>query len=225
MATHYTTLGVAPDAPASEIRRAYHAEARRWHPDRFADGRSGGADAATAENRMREVNEAWHVLGDTRRRAAYDRELSSAGRRADSATTIRVENGVPRVDPRLLDPEFVAARRRHFHAESEESKHSGMVRVITVVGFFGLLLGIVVFTAYAAGSRSTSPSTTVPGPDIGVEAGACVRQMSDGQLLSVPCSGTSDGRVIGARELDGTCPAFTVRELLLPNELVVCLGS
>jgi hypothetical protein len=102
-----------------------------------------------------------------------------------------------------------------------------VVRVITVLGFFGLLIGIFVFTAYANGSSGTAPSTTFPAPDlgIGIDAGACVRQMSDGSLQERSCDDLNDGRVVGARELDGSCPALTVRELLLPNELVVCLGN
>lgn len=78
--THYEVLGVAPDAPAGEVRRAYLREARRHHPDRHA----GAAPSATAgrdaaERRMRELNEAWSVLRDPDRRAAYDRSLRSGG--------------------------------------------------------------------------------------------------------------------------------------------------
>lgn len=221
MPTHYTTIGVAPGATAADIRRAYHDRARQWHPDRFSERKD--REASQAEDQMRRINEAWSVLGDPARRRAYDRELAAA---ANGATTVggavRADDGVTRIDPRLLDPEFLAARRRAQHDEIEV-RHSGVIRVITVLGFFGLLLGIFVFTAYANGSRATAPTTTLPGPDIGVDAGACVRQMSDGSLLEVPCSGSRDGQVVGARELDGSCPAGTVREVLV-REIVVCLG-
>lgn len=63
MVNPYEVLGVALTASDTEIRRAYVALARRFHPDTNPDG----------EERMRSVNEAWAVLGDKQRRAAYDR--------------------------------------------------------------------------------------------------------------------------------------------------------
>ncbi len=225
MATHYKTLGVRTDASPDDVRRAYLQEARQWHPDRFAG--KGALEAKQAEDRMRKLNEAWAVLGDSASRRRYDRELASL---ADGATTVgqavRTDGGVPRIDPRLLDPEFLAARRRMMEGDTD-SRNAGILRVITVVGFFGLLIGIFVFTAYARGSSGTAPVTTFPAPDlgIGIDAGSCVRQMSDGSLQQRSFDELNDGRVIGAREADGSCPALTQRELLLPNELVVCLAE
>lgn len=65
--TYYEVLGVAESAGSGELRAAYRAAARTAHPD-------SGGDA----ERMRQLNEAWHVLGDAERRAGYDRELRSA---------------------------------------------------------------------------------------------------------------------------------------------------
>jgi curved DNA-binding protein CbpA len=64
--THYERLGVARSASATEIRTAYRALARRTHPD----VNESGVDASMAA-----VNEAWRVLGDPDRRAAYDASL------------------------------------------------------------------------------------------------------------------------------------------------------
>ena len=61
---YYQTLGVARDAPAEDIRKAYRRLARKYHPD---VSREPDADA-----RMKEVNEAWAVLQDPEKRAAYD---------------------------------------------------------------------------------------------------------------------------------------------------------
>ena len=63
---YYAALGVAKDAAAEEIKRAYRKLARRHHPD------VNPGDPA-AEERFKEVAEAYHVLGDKERRAAYDR--------------------------------------------------------------------------------------------------------------------------------------------------------
>ncbi|GIT46418.1 MAG: hypothetical protein Ct9H300mP12_10030 [Acidimicrobiales bacterium] len=66
---HYRTLGVPASASPDELRDAYRGLARRLHPDRVADP----AARRSAADRMAKVNEAWRVLGDPGRRAAYDR--------------------------------------------------------------------------------------------------------------------------------------------------------
>jgi curved DNA-binding protein CbpA len=64
----YELLGVRPDASAAEITRAYHRRARALHPD----ARPGQAGQAA---RFRELREAYRVLHDPARRAAYDQAL------------------------------------------------------------------------------------------------------------------------------------------------------
>lgn len=68
--TLYDVLGVAPDASAEALRTAHREQVRRLHPD-VASG-----DAAA----MRALNEAWAVLSDPDRRAAYDRALAALER-------------------------------------------------------------------------------------------------------------------------------------------------
>ncbi len=62
----YETLGVSRDADAATIKRAYRKLAMQYHPDR----NPGDADA---EQRFKEINEAYDVLKDDQKRAAYDR--------------------------------------------------------------------------------------------------------------------------------------------------------
>jgi curved DNA-binding protein len=62
---YYRTLGVAREATADEIKKAFRKLARKYHPDVSKE--------ADAERRMKEVNEAYTVLSDPERRAAYDR--------------------------------------------------------------------------------------------------------------------------------------------------------
>ena len=73
MTDPYVVLGVEPTASDTEIRRAYVALARRFHPDANPGG----------EDRMREINEAWAVLGDRERRRDHDRRAAN-GTTADA---------------------------------------------------------------------------------------------------------------------------------------------
>ncbi|NDU91707.1 MAG: DnaJ domain-containing protein, partial [Ferrovum sp.] len=61
---YYDTLGVARDASAEDIKKAFRKLARKYHPDVSKE--------ADAEARMKEINEAHAVLSDTEKRAAYD---------------------------------------------------------------------------------------------------------------------------------------------------------
>lgn len=70
---HYEVLGMPTTASAAELRRAYLDLARRFHPDFHAN--DGPRSFADAEDRMREINLAWEVLGDRRNRIAYDRRI------------------------------------------------------------------------------------------------------------------------------------------------------
>lgn len=75
---HYQVLGVAPTAPAAEIKRAYRQLVVRYHPDKH------GGDARY-EDQFKAVAVAYRVLGDPGRRATYDFQLAQAARRAEEA--------------------------------------------------------------------------------------------------------------------------------------------
>jgi curved DNA-binding protein CbpA len=65
----YATLGVGRAASAAEIRAAYRALVARYHPDKHA----GNPLEGLAAEKMADVNRAYEILSDARRRAAYDR--------------------------------------------------------------------------------------------------------------------------------------------------------
>lgn len=73
VATHYDLLGVAPEASADEIRRAYRRLARQVHPD--AQPRAEPAAVIAAQRRMAALAAAYAVLADPDRRLAYDRSI------------------------------------------------------------------------------------------------------------------------------------------------------
>ena len=222
--THYAVLGVTSTADHAEVRRAYYNAARRWHPDQFAG--SSTAESARAEVEMRRVNEAWEVLGVAERRKAYDRQLQGLSTtRRSSSNGYTNDDGVIRIDPRLLDPEVLHARR-HAQADEISNRSSAILRVAPVLGLLGLLAAIFIFTAYARSGRGSATTTTFPGPGLGagIEAGTCVSVIGGPSLLARPCDANADGRVIGARQPDGDCPLGTNREVELTNGAIACLG-
>lgn len=64
---YYKVLGVSRKAEDKEIKRAYRQLALKYHPDKNPD----------SEERFKEINEAYEVLGDSEKRAKYDRLGSS----------------------------------------------------------------------------------------------------------------------------------------------------
>jgi len=62
---YYETLGVARNASEAEIKKAYRRLAMKHHPDRNPTDK-------TAEPRFKEAKEAYEVLSDAQKRAAYD---------------------------------------------------------------------------------------------------------------------------------------------------------
>lgn len=73
----YAVLGVKPDASAEQIKKAFRALARKYHPDVSKE-----ADAAA---KMAAVNEAYNILSDKERRAEYDAVRAAASRRRSRA--------------------------------------------------------------------------------------------------------------------------------------------
>ena len=63
---YYQVLGVSRDADEKEIKKAYRQLARKFHPD-------ANTGEPNAEDRFKEINEAYEVLKDPEKRAKYDR--------------------------------------------------------------------------------------------------------------------------------------------------------
>ena len=149
---YYAVLGVAPDADADEIARAYRALAKQLHPD------SGVGD----DERFKEVAAAYAVLGDPRIRVHYDRVRREALAPPLAATGI-ASGRAPGAPPAFRGP----TRRSH-----------GFTRgwaVASVVGgivttLLGLAVGVATWRlhvrdAQARGATIPVLATRTGGPD------------------------------------------------------------
>jgi len=65
---YYSILGVPRDASREDIKKAYRKLVREWHPDAYK-----GGDKKEAEERFKEIQEAYHVLSDPEKRAMFDK--------------------------------------------------------------------------------------------------------------------------------------------------------
>jgi molecular chaperone DnaJ len=77
MADYYATLGVDKTATEDELKKAYRRLAMQYHPDK-------NAGAKEAEEKFKDITEAYDVLRDPQKRAAYDR-YGEAGLRGGSS--------------------------------------------------------------------------------------------------------------------------------------------
>ena len=66
---YYETLGISKNASQDDVKKAFHKMAHKYHPDK-----KGGDEA-----KFKEINEAYHVLSDNKRRAEYDAYGSTFG--------------------------------------------------------------------------------------------------------------------------------------------------
>ena len=62
---YYEILGVDKKASADEIKKAYRKMAKKYHPDAHPGDKA-------AEDKFKEANEAYEVLGDSEKRKKYD---------------------------------------------------------------------------------------------------------------------------------------------------------
>jgi molecular chaperone DnaJ len=219
---YYDILGVTRDASDEDIKRAFRRAAQKHHPD--VDTSDG------AEQRFKELNEAYRVLSDRQRRSAYDM-FGHAG--VDGASAGGFEGGFgggfgPFGD--IFDAFFggspAGTRQRRRVVAGADLRYDltiefseavfGTTRKIS----FPTLVGCTVCDG-TGGEPGTEPETcpecngtgerrrvsqTILGQMVNITA--CPRCRGEGKIIATPCHNCQgDGRVREQRTLQVTVPA------------------
>ncbi len=98
--THYDVLVVARDATLEDIRKAYRALARQWHPDLFNHLPEDAPERREANLRFPRISHAYNTLSDSEQRMRYDASLPTSRTMFYTAPTPPSRpSRMPRPDP------------------------------------------------------------------------------------------------------------------------------
>ncbi|HZO10445.1 MAG TPA: J domain-containing protein [Myxococcota bacterium] len=115
---YYGLLHVAPGASVADVKRAYFASSRCFHPDA---NRHLPDDLQVAIARIaKRVTEAYSVLRDPRRRAAYDRRLATGG-----STRLQLAEAEAEADRSELQQRGQTPQGRQYFARAEADLQRG----------------------------------------------------------------------------------------------------
>jgi molecular chaperone DnaJ len=218
---YYEILGLSRDASDEEIKRAFRRLAQRQHPD--VDGSDG------AEQRFKELNEAYRVLSDRQRRAAYDM-FGHAG--VDAASTGGFDGFGGGFGPfgDIFDAFFggspAGTRQRRRVVAGADLRYDLTIEFgEAVAGVTKEIVFPTLVTCDVCGGSGGEPgvepercpdcngtgerrrvSQTILGQMVNISA--CPRCGGEGRIIATPCANCKgDGRVRRERRLEVNVPA------------------
>lgn len=198
-------------ATAAEIRRAHRELARLLHPDHLATVPLKPADRALAGVRIREVNEAWRILGTPTSRTKYDATLAPEEPHWDPpwesnsrpAPARHTSQSTVRPTPTRRVGQRPAARENPIRP----------FRWAPVMIWLAIMLTALVILVILISNRPPASRPPVPHP----AANTCVRVMPGPVTLTVPCTQLNDGIVVSYAPTPESCPPGTTARRLDPG--------
>ncbi|MDY6971480.1 MAG: DnaJ domain-containing protein [Thermodesulfobacteriota bacterium] len=106
---YYRTLGLTLEASAQDIKKAYRRLAKQYHPDRNRGN-------SKSEERLKEINEAYQILGDEENRKRYNMQY-----RKPSENYVFYEEG--------MDDDFGSVLRKFFQKGFDAKRTGGCRRM------------------------------------------------------------------------------------------------
>jgi molecular chaperone DnaJ len=210
----YKVLGVGKDASADEIKKAYRKLARAHHPDSKPGDKS-------AEDRFKQVAEAYDVVGDPEKRKQYD-ELRTYGGGFGPFTGGRTAGGAQTFDM----GDFVGSQGGGFgdlfgtmfggggRARQSTARRGADLETDATISFQDSVEGVTVSLRLSSDAPCADCSGT------GARAGTVPRVCSE-------CEGAGmhAASVGGAFTMNETCPACRGRGLVVDDPCPTCHGS
>ncbi|MCY4303956.1 MAG: molecular chaperone DnaJ [Aestuariivita sp.] len=200
---YYDVLGVSRNANADEIKKAFRTKAKQLHPDR-------NTDKSNAEAKFKEVNEAYEVLKDREKKAAYDQFGHAAFEAGMGAG--RQSDGFSSTFSDVFDDlfgDFMGGRSSGSRSATRGSDLRYDLSITLEESYSGLKPSLKVPTlvtcssCFGSGSEDNSPPTTCP-----------------------TCSGRGKVRASqGFFTVERTCPTCRGTGQIIKNPCKVCQGS
>jgi molecular chaperone DnaJ len=189
---YYKTLGVPKTATAAEIKKSYRELARKYHPD----ANKGSADA---EERFKEITEAYNVLSDEKQRKEYDEARSMFG-------GLRTPTGLGDVLGGIF-------RNRSGTSTASRARRGANVETETTLSFGDAIDGATVTL------RLTGEGPCPVCGGTGAKAGTIPKVCPD-------CHGTGQqARNLGGFGLSEPCKTCRGRGLVVEDPCPACTGS
>ncbi|MCS6883958.1 MAG: DnaJ domain-containing protein [Acidobacteriota bacterium] len=130
--SHYAVLGVYPNARPHRILEAYYQLAKKFHPDRHSQLASYHLNLRRDLKEIFErISQAYYVLSDERRRAAYDRELSAAPKPGFvPEVPRRATMPLPQIDVTRLGFQYYHAALQSYNKRQYEEARDELIKAI-----------------------------------------------------------------------------------------------